>query len=339
MSAPEPFASRWKRRAVSIPVMLAATTIGVVGFPIIVAAAALVDIAHVRFRFPTVRVAAFLVQYALNDTAEILLAPIFWTMAGFGTRLHRPASVRRHERLQEWSIAVLARRAERLLGLRFDLDLDRDGASVLEPGPVIVLCRHVSIFDASLPALIYQRLGYRVRGVIMGELLADPGFDLIYARTGSVFIPRDNGPEARSRVGELGHGTDTRTALVIFPEGKLFRPDRRERSLTRLAERDPDRARRLEGIMHVIPPRPGGVLALLDAVPDADVVVIAHAGLDPYPTFRELARAVPLPAPLHITAWRVLAADIPTADDKRTAWLDDQWCRVDAWVAAHVASR
>ncbi len=316
--------------------MLTVTAIGVVGFPVIVAGAAVADIARLRLRFPTVRVAVFSLQYALNDSAEILLAPILWAMAGLGTRLDAPASVRRHERLQAWSIAVLARRAERLLGLRLELDVD--GVDALEPGPVIVLCRHVSILDASLPALLYQRLGYRTRGVIMAELLADPGFDLIYGRTGSVFIPRDNGPEARARVAHLGHGTDPRTAFVIFPEGRLFRPDRRDRSLARLAERDPDRARRLDGMTHVIPPRPGGVLALLDAFPDADVVVFAHSGLDRYPTFREVARAAPLPRPVRVTAWRVRAADIPAGDDKRTAWLDDQWCRVDTWVTAHAPS-
>lgn len=171
----------------------------------------------------------------------------------------------------------------------------------------------------------------------MAELRADPGFDLIYARTGSVFIARDNGPEARSRVAGLGNGADSRTALVIFPEGRLFRPDRRERSLARLRERDPDRARDLAGTTHVVPPRPGGVCALLDACPDADVVVIAHSGLDHYPTFRALARSAPLRYPVRVTAWRVAAADIPTGDDKRTAWLDDQWCRVDALIDAQLA--
>jgi 1-acyl-sn-glycerol-3-phosphate acyltransferase len=331
----EPFVSRWKRRAISIPVMLGAAALGVAGFPIVAAGAAVADIARLRFRFPTVRVAAFLVQYALNDTTEILLAPIFWVMAGFGTRLHAPTSVHRHERLQAWSIGVLARRAERLLGLR--LELDDAGASALVPGPVVVLCRHVNIVDASLPALLYQRLGYRTRGVIMAELLADPGFDLIYGRTGSVFIPRDNGPEARSLVAQLGWGADACTALIIFPEGRIFRPDRRERSLARLAERDPDRARTLERTRHTIPPRPGGVLALLDALPDADVVVMAHSGLERYPTFRELARSVPLRHPVRVTAWRVAADQIPTGGNERTAWLDDQWCRVDAWVDAQAS--
>ena len=173
----EPFASRWKRRARTIPTMLAATAVGIIGFPFIVAGATIADLVRLRFRLPTVRVALFLIQYGLNDSAEIFLAPIFWLIAGFGTRLASPTSIQRHERLQAWSVAVLARRAERLLGVR--LDVDAASIEAMGPGPVIVLCRHVNIVDSSVPTLLYQRLGFRTRGVIMAELLADPGFDLI----------------------------------------------------------------------------------------------------------------------------------------------------------------
>lgn len=330
MTAAEPFASRWKRRVRTVPLMLAATIVGVLGFPVIVAATAVVDVAKGRFRLPTVRVALFLLQYAINDSVEIVLAPVYWVMAGFGTRLDQPSSVHRHDRLQQWSIEVIARRAERLLGLR--LDVDPDAAAVLTPGPVIVLCRHVNIVDASLPTLLYQRLGYRTRGVIMAELLADPGFDLIYSRAGSAFIPRDNGPEARAMVRGVGRGVDSTTAVVIFPEGRLFRPDRLERAKTRLALENPDRAARVASLGHVLPPRPGGVLALVDTIP-ADVVVIAHSGLDQYASFTELANAVPLRNPIHVTAWRVPADQIPADDGERIAWLDEQWLLVDDWVA------
>jgi Acyltransferase len=163
----------------------------------------------------------------------------------------QPTSIARHERLQRWSVDVLARRAERLLGLR--LEIDPDSAAALIPGPVVVLCRHVSIVDASLPTLLYQRLGYRTRGVIMAELLADPGFDLIYTRTGSVFIPRDNGPEAIAMVRGLGQSVDSTTAVVIFPEGRLFRPDHLERAKARLALENPERATRLDSLRHVMP--------------------------------------------------------------------------------------
>jgi 1-acyl-sn-glycerol-3-phosphate acyltransferase len=251
-------------------------------------------------------------------------------LAGFGTRLDRPTSVRRHERLQAWSIGVMARRAERLLGLR--LDLEPGVIDALTPGPVIVLCRHVNIVDASLPTLLYQRLGYGTRGVIMAELLADPGFDLIYRRTGSVFIRRASGPEAREMLQLLRHGIDASTAVVIFPEGRLFRNDLLTDLLTKLTDTNPDRAQRLAALRHVLPPRPGGVLALLDAIPHADVVVIAHAGLEPFPTFTALARAAPIHDAIKVTAWRIPAAAIPTDADDRITWLDEQWIRVDQWV-------
>jgi 1-acyl-sn-glycerol-3-phosphate acyltransferase len=225
----------------------------------------------------------------------------------------------------------MARRAERLLGLR--IDVDSESTRELCPGPVIVLCRHVHIVDASFPTILYQRLGFHTRGAIMAELLADPGFDLIYGRTGSVFIPRDRGPEARAMLQRLGEGADSRTAVVIFPEGRLFRPDRLERTMSRLAGESPERAVRLTSLRHVLPPRPGGVLALLDAIPAADVVVIAHAGLDRFSSFTELAKAVPLGEAIRTTAWRVPAGEIPIDDVARIRWLDEQWLRVDDWIA------
>jgi 1-acyl-sn-glycerol-3-phosphate acyltransferase len=330
-TAAEPFASRWKRRVRTIPTMLAVTIFAVAASPLILLAAGAVDIAKGRLRMPTVRVALFLLQYAINDTIEIALAPVYWMMAGFGTRLGEPSSLLRHERLQQWSIDIMVRRAERLLGLR--IDINAESMQALHPGPVIVICRHVNIVDASLPTVLYQRLGFRTRGAIMAELLADPGFDLIYGRTGSVFIPRDNGAEARAMIQRLSEGIDSTTALVVFPEGRLFRPDRLDRTMTRLAVESPERALRLAPLRHVLPPRPGGALALLDAIPAADVVVIAHTGLDQFGSFTELAKAVPLGEPILVAAWRVPAAEIPSGDGERAEWLDEQWMRVDHWVA------
>ncbi len=166
----------------------------------------------------------------------------------------------------------------------------------------------------------------------MAELLADPGFDLIYPRTGSVFIPRDNGPEAIEIVRQLGQSVDLKTAIVIFPEGRLFRPDRLERAKTRLALENPERAARLASLSHVLPPRPGGVLALVDSVA-ADVVVIAHTGLDQFGSFAELAKEVPIRNPIGIGAWRIAGDEVPLGDGERIAWLDEQWVLVNEWVA------
>jgi 1-acyl-sn-glycerol-3-phosphate acyltransferase len=334
MLAAEPRRARWRRRVRTIPTMLCVTAVAVITLPIIMAAAVAADVMRLRLRFPTVRVALFLVQYAINDSIEILLAGPLWIVAGFGRDVRRPASMRRHERLQAWSLDVLARRAERLLGLR--LAVDRRSLDALTPGPVIVLARHVNLVDASLPSLLYQRLGMRSRGAIMAELLADPGFDLIYGRTGSVFIPRDNATEARQLVRCLADGVDPTTAIVIFPEGRLFREDVRQRALVRLADTNPKRAARLAEIRHVLPPRPAGVLALLDELPTADIVVVAHTGLDEFGSFSQLARSVPLAEPIRCTAWRIPFADIPTESEPRIEWLDEQWLAIDRHVRSTI---
>ena len=132
----------------------------------------------------------------------------------------------------------------------------RDIDGVLAPGPAVVVCRHVSLLDASLPSLLYQRIGYQTRGVIMAELLADPGFDLLYQRAGSVFIVRDSSPEARNQTASIGEGLNNKSVAIIFPEGRLFRPEVLRRSLGRLAERDPERARNLETLRHLLPHAP-----------------------------------------------------------------------------------
>jgi 1-acyl-sn-glycerol-3-phosphate acyltransferase len=317
--------------------MLAATIAAVIALPLVVAVAAVVDVARARLRLPTVRLSLFLVQYALNDSAEILLAPILWVVAGLGTRLDSGASIRRHLRLQTWSLRLLARRAEQLFGLR--MDASTETIRSLAPGPVIVLCRHVNLLDASLPSLLYEPLGYRVRAVVMAELLRDPGFDLLYGRLGSVFVPRDDAAAARAIIAGLGNGDRDAgdTAFVVFPEGRLFRRETLARALGRLHERDVTRWERLRNLGQVLPPRTAGVSVLLDAVPGTDVVVVAHAGLDAYETVAPLANAGPLS--VHVEAWRIPRGDIPNGDDERSRWLDDVWCRLDGWVAEQLARR
>ncbi len=326
------FVHRWRRRAVTIPAMLGATVVAVVGFPLLAPAAVAYDLVRLRRRLPTLRVYLFALQYLVNDSVEIVAMPLLWVRAGFGTRIGSEASIARHEALQWWSVRLLVDRAARLLGLR--VRVDEASAEALTPGPVIVLCRHVSLFDASLAGLLYQERSMRVRGVVMAELLADPGFDLLYGRLGSVFIPRDDGPRALAAVRTMTDGAGPDTAYVIYPEGRLYRPDVRDRLLDRLRSSDPDRAARLASIRRLLPPRPGGVLALLDAVPEADVVVVDHRGLDRWPSVGALVDQVPVDTTVAVTARRIDRAAIPTGRDERVAWLDELWLDLDRALVA-----
>ena len=323
----EPRLATWRRRAVTIPAMLAATSVAVVGAPVLVPAAVLADLVRGRWRLPTLRVYLFGLQYGVNDSLEILAAPLLWLAAGFGTRLDSTPSIRRHERLQWWSAELLATRAEQLLGLR--VDVNPAAYEALADGPVIVVGRHVSLLDATLPGLVCHRAGLQVRGVIMAELLADPGFDLLYRRLGSVFILRDDGPAALAAVRAMAATASADTAVVIYPEGRLYTPAARDRALARLAERDPVRHRRLAGLSNVLPPRPGGLLALLQELPDADVVVVDHSGLDELRDLGDLLRRTPTTEPVRVDMTRLPRATLPDDRDEQIAWLDDLWLSLD----------
>ncbi len=310
--------------------MLGATGAAIVLSPVIVLVAAVADVGRGLLRLPRVRTFLFLLQYGVNDSVEILLAPVLWAMAGFGTRLRGKASISRHQRLQRWSLRVLIRRADRLLGLR--IATDESSRAALVPTPAIVLCRHVSIFDAPLPSALYLDSGVDVRGVIMAELLVDPGFDLLYGRLGSVFIPRDNGPDARAQVAHLGRGIHGSSVAVIFPEGRLFRAEDMQRSLVSVAKTDAARAMRLQRLRHVLPPRPGGFTALLEACPNVDVVVISHTGLESYGALRDLAGDVPLTMSITVEARRYSREEIPADLADAANWLDDRWLEMDEWI-------
>lgn len=320
---------RWKRRAVSIPVMLALTAVAVLASPFIAAGLAIVDLVRGRPKLPRLRIYGVALQYLVNDSVEILLAPLLWVQAGFGTRLDSRASQRRHARLQRWSLDLLARRADRLLGLR----LETGDLTALTPAPAIVLVRHVSLIDPSLASVLYSaELGCDVRGVIMAEMLADPGFDLLYGRLGSVFINRDSGDQARSAIHGLAGGLDQHSVGVIYPEGRLFNPGLRDAIQQRLVEKDPERGARVAGLRHVLPPRPGGTLAMLDGAPDADVVVIAHVGFESIPNMEALSHAAPVDHAIRVSVRRIPRSQVPAGGDEAIAWLDQVWIDMDNWI-------
>ena len=96
----------------------------------------------------------------------------------------------------------------------------------------------------------------------------------------------------------------------------------------------PEGLARASALQHVLPPRLGGVLGLLDARADVDVVFCAHRGLSGARTFGDLLSGALVGRTLHIRFWRCPAGEIPKDEAGRVAWLHDQWARVDAFVGA-----
>ena len=99
---------------------------------------------------------------------------------------------------------------------------------------------------------------------------------------------------------------------MIFPEGGNFTPERRQRGIDRLRKLGMEKmARRAEAMTNVLAPRPGGFIAALDAAPDADVVLVAHTGLDHLLTVGDVWRELPMDKRIIMRWWQVPREEIP----------------------------
>ena len=86
---------------------------------------------------------------------------------------------------------------------------------------------------------------------------------------------------------------------------------------------------------HVLAPRPGGFLAALDAAPGADVVLVAHTGLDHMATVADVWRELPMDKRIVMRWWQVPREEIPDGREERIDWLFGWWERIDDWIAAN----
>ena len=83
---------------------------------------------------------------------------------------------------------------------------------------------------------------------------------------------------------------------------------------------------------NVLPPRPGGVLAALDGAPGADVMLVAHTGVDHLLTIADVWRELPMDKRITMQWWLEPASAVPAAADERVEWLYHWWARIDAWI-------
>jgi 1-acyl-sn-glycerol-3-phosphate acyltransferase len=329
----EPFAARWTRRAATIPACFALAAFGLIALPVWLPALALHDALR-RNRWSGVRSGLALLHYALGEvlglTASAVLTPLVRRAPALSERLHF--------RLQCWWARWLLGGAAHLFGLR----ITARGVEGLGGGPILLLMRHASVIDTLLPAaLVSSRTGLRLRYVIKRELLWDPCLDVVGQRLPNAFVRRGGGGAAEeiARVADLARALGPHDGVLVYPEGTRFTPARREQVLARFSQSaDAKHVERARALHHVLPPRLGGTLALLDAAPGVDVVFGAHVGLEALRSLANLWSGGLVGRAIELELWRVPAASIPRGREEQALWLYDQWQRVDAWVAAHLAA-
>ena len=320
-------AARLARRALTIPLWLAALTLAVVLLPVLLPVVLALDVATDR-RLPRTRLVLFAVTYLACEAIGILAAFVLWPT----TRGDRARMLRLHRTVQDlWASALLD--AGRLLfGLRFVVE----GEDALRPGPFLLLSRHSSIADTLLPAvLVGRRHGIALRWVLKRELLVDPCLDLFGQRLPNVFVRRGSGEAARelAAIRALAADLGANDGVLIYPEGTRFTERARARTHAAVARSDTTRAARVIGLRHVLPPRLGGVLALLDACPGIDVVLLAHTGFDGVSHVRDLWRDGLVGRTVRVRFRRIRSAAIPVDAADRARWLDDEWAWLDDWIA------
>lgn len=330
--APGDALRRYARRALTIPAVVLALAAMLVALPLLLPIALVADLVRASGRrsFVSVRLLLFGVCFLAIEVLGLASLSVVWlsSLGRPGLRAARTWSA------QRWYTAQQFRALRRLFRLRFELA----GGEAATPGPLLVLVRHASVIDSLVPAVFLANVHrIRLRYVLKRELLLDPCLDVAGHWLPNRFVARDGGDTARevAAVQALKAGLEPDEGVTIYPEGTRFTPGKRRRVIERLSGAARLRAERLQ---HLLPIRPGGVLALLDAPPACDVLFVGHHGLEGFAHVADILRGELVGRTVRLRFWRVPAASIPSETAARLDWLAQQWQRMDDWLSAEAAA-
>jgi 1-acyl-sn-glycerol-3-phosphate acyltransferase len=288
------------------------------------------------------RVLWFVTVYLALETAALFVLLGLWLASGLGWKVRSPAFQRAHYALVRWYLRVVMAEARRVL--RVTVRVEGPDPQEYLDRPLVIVSRHAGPGDS---LLLVDRLmnGYarEPRIVLKDTLQWDPAVDIVLNRLPNRFVSPTPGGRAeavQAQIADLARDLDGDDALLIFPEGGNFTPRRRYRAIAGLRLRGLVReARAATRMRNVMAPKPGGVGAALDACPDADVVIVAHTGLDHMLTVGDVWRELALDRTVVMRWWLVPAAEVPRGDEEAQArWLYGWWEQVDQWIGAHRAA-
>ncbi len=337
-----PLPPTWVRRPLSLLVVVglafAATLL-----PLLVLAAVAASLV-VPGRWRVLRLLGFALVYLLLECVGLAIAFVLWVASGFGWKLRSPL-------FQRWHYAVLKGLLDELLltaRVLFHLEIDIDGVSwsPLDDGvpgstnAMVVLSRHAGPGDSLL--LVRTLMDHdhlrRPRIVLKDTLQWDPLLDVYLNRLPNAFLTGGR-KDQPARVAEVSRDLGDEDAVLIFPEGGNFTEGRRLRAIDRLRGKGMlEQVRRAERMRHVLPPRPGGVAAALQAAPHADVVFVAHTGLEHLSTPADLWDGLPMDTTVRLRWWFVPADEVPRDRQAQEDWLYERWAELDAWVDSYLTA-
>ncbi len=324
----------WVRRVLIGPAVVALAILAVASAPLVLLGLLVVS-PWLPGRWRPLRFGWFALLYLLMDASMLIAAFALWVASGFG--LLRSASwyQRAHYDLLGLALRILEAEARRVLNVRIVVD----GATPDETSnrPLVVLARHAGAGDSFLIAAVLINHYHREFRIVLKEALQwDPALDVLLNRIPTHFVGKKGGSNQIDMVSALATGLDDDDAFVIFPEGGNFTAGRRLRSIEFLRERGLlKRASQAEQMSNVLAPREAGTIAALTAAPDADVLIVAHTGLEHLNSLKAVWRYMPMDTEIRMHWWQVPDEEVPRDPAGISAWLYGWWRIVDTWIEEH----
>lgn len=325
------------RRLVSIPTYFLVAFIMIVSSPIWLPGSWLLGQVYPRLR-SAVNCLLFISLYLVCGSIGIVGTFYLWLRYGLRSSQRQRLLVTTRA-LQYWWADSLRKGAEKIFRLHFV----EEGVEALNGPAAIMLPRHTSIGDTILPMAFYAiPKALEVSYVFKRELLIEPCLDIVGNRLPNVFLNRvaeDMGPELGALQDIAKAADKEKTALVIYMEGTRFSVQKRERVLQILREKgDAETLTQAERCSTVLPPRVAGVLAMIEAAPDKDLLFFAHTGFEGSADFASLFNGSWMNTTVRLRYWRVKAADIPSDEAGRRSLLKAQWEKMHEEVTAMAAT-
>ena len=326
-----PRGPRLARRARGIAFETLAFVVITITLPVLLVLAAIVDaVLWLARRKPWMGLRLVLMAwwFLLGELRGIAGLALIWIASG--GRDSRKRRFRVYRLRQIWAGGHLDG-IRRLFNLRFEIE----GLDQVSPGPVIILMRHASIIDNAIPdAVVGREHGLGLRFVLKRELQMIPTIDIGGRWVPTSFVRRGSGDTAGelAQLRTLAVELDPHEGILVYPEGTRSTPAKLARAKEVIRERQPDVSPLADKLQHVLPPRLGGPLALLEQGRGTDVVICEHVGLDGFEKISDIWAGGLVGTTIQVRFRRYPAAEIPTGREALVRWLYERWQELDDWV-------
>ena len=126
--------------------------------------------------------------------------------------------------------------------------------------------------------------------------------------------------------------------MVIFPEGTFRTQERYEHIMQKITVSDLDRAERVRCLKYLLPIKPGGLLAMVNASPESDLYLVAHRGFEAFGSFKKIFANIPFTDPVEMYIKQIPSEIIPNETGECLRFIDFEWLALDKWLESRVVS-